>query len=193
VIDERRVGDRREGQDGRQPPDAVNTSCEKPCEKKSKSAVAGVGTVRVKRNRGSTGSDDVNVPPSAQLHAFWLICMLPRAWRDMFESDTCTLHCSGVWPPLYVTVIGFTLTRLRATISIGTVAEPPASIDAVASRRTIASVEPSDDAPLNGMPPSTITPANASEPGPKKPAGIGVALKFSNAVPPGGVVNKSTP
>src|SRR5262245_48163813 len=63
---------------GSQLPEAVKAIAGTPCELKSKSAVAGVGRVRVNRNRGSTGSEDVNVPPSAQLQAFWATCIVPR-------------------------------------------------------------------------------------------------------------------
>ena len=55
------------------------------------------------------------------------------------------------------------------------------------------SVGPSGPDGVSGRPPSTIDPVNGSEPGPKKPAGIGLYWKSSYVMPLAGVTNKSDP
>src|SRR5262245_15482410 len=68
----------------------------------------------------TTGSVDSNDPPSIQSCR---IVMLPGVWGVVLDKQTLTLYEDA--PPGNVMVIGSILTRFRATISIGTVAELP--------------------------------------------------------------------
>src|SRR5882724_701633 len=88
--------------------------------------------------------------------------------------------------------MGWLLTSDRATISIGTVAVAPApTSDAGAVRRTMVSVGPSGPTESIGEPCSRMSPRNGSDPGSKKPAGIGVWEKSAWVPVPAGVVNRS--
>src|SRR5436190_4736021 len=89
-------------------------------------------------------------------------------------------------------MIGWLETSDSATISIGTVTVAPGpTSEAGAVRRTIVSVGPSGPSGLIAAPCSRTSPVNGSDPGSKKPAGIGVAAKSTWLPAPGGVVNRS--
>src|SRR5574341_1270359 len=92
--------------------------------------------------------------------------------------------------------MGLQLTKFKATISIGTA--PTSGMlgnDTDPNRLIIASVLPRAPGGLvvNGEPDKQMEPLKGSDPGPKKSAGTGIAVKWFSKEIPGGEVHKSTP
>src|SRR5206468_3862247 len=99
------------------------------------------------------------------------------------DNETRTFHSSGFCPWLYVTVIGsltklLTLARLSITIWIGIVTGAsffPVILKSLNRRTTVSAV-----VSWNGIPLRRKNPRKASEPGPKKPDGMGSLEKLKD-------------